>query len=197
VQGYLAAIAYLDMNVGRVLDAFEKSPTRTNTIVVFWGDHGWHLGEKEHWRKFALWEESTRAPLIWIAPGVTKPGGVSDRPVDFMSIYPTLCDLAGVAKPDYVEGNSLRPLLTNPKAAWTNAAITTYRRNNHAIRTERWRYIRYSDGGEELYDHTKDEFEWNNLANSAEFEPVKKELAARLPAINKPGIPRQNNAADE
>ena len=93
IQSYLASIAYTDMNIGRLLDALEKSPHRDNTIIVFWGDHGWHLGEKEHWRKFSLWEESARSPFIWVAPGVTKPGTISERPVDFMSIYPTLCEL--------------------------------------------------------------------------------------------------------
>jgi arylsulfatase A-like enzyme len=197
VQGYLAAIAYLDMNVGRVLNAYEKSPARTNTIVVFWGDHGWHLGEKEHWRKFALWEEATRAPFIWVVPGVTRAGGVCERPVDFMSIYPTLCDLAGFARPKHVEGEVIRPLLANPKAAWTNAAITTFRRNNHTIRTERWRYIRYADGGEELYDHTNDELEWTNLVSSAAFDREKKELASRLPTVNRVGLPRRGNNQQE
>ena len=197
IQGYLAAIAYLDMNVGRVLEAYEKSPSRTNTIVIFWGDHGWHLGEKEHWRKFALWEESTRAPFIWIVPGVTKPGGVCERTVDFMSVYPTLCDFAEIARPKHVEGDNIRTLLAEPKAAWTNVAITTFRRNNHAIRTERWRYIHYSDGGEELYDHRNDEYEWTNLVSSAAFEREKKELAKWLPTVNKPGLPRQRNAGEE
>ena len=89
VQGYLAAIAYTDHNLGRLLDAFEKSAYKDNTIICLWGDHGWHLGEKHHWRKFALWEESTRSPLIWVVPGVTKPGTICSRPIDFMSIYPT------------------------------------------------------------------------------------------------------------
>ena len=93
VQGYLAAIAYTDMNIGRLLDAFDKSAYKDNTIICFWCDHGWHLGEKHHWRKFALWEEATRAPLLWVVPGLTKPGGVCERTVDFMTIYPTLTDL--------------------------------------------------------------------------------------------------------
>ncbi|MEZ5305461.1 MAG: sulfatase-like hydrolase/transferase, partial [Verrucomicrobiales bacterium] len=104
VQAYLATITYLDAQIGRVLDAYEKSPHRDNTIICLWGDHGWHLGEKEHWRKFALWEEATRAPFIWVVPGTTQPGGVCTQPVDFMSIYPTLCALTGVAKPEWVEG---------------------------------------------------------------------------------------------
>ena len=98
VQAYLAAISYLDGQIGRVLDAYDKSPAKDNTIIVFWGDHGWHLGEKEHWRKFALWEEATRAPFMWVVPGVTKPGGICKSPVDFMSVYPTLCDLTALPK---------------------------------------------------------------------------------------------------
>jgi arylsulfatase A-like enzyme len=190
VQAYLAAISYLDGQLGRVLDALEKSPHGTNTIVCFWGDHGWHLGEKSHWRKFALWEEATRAPLLWVVPGVTRPGGRCERAVDFMSIYPTLCDLAGVPAPKHVEGASLRPLLADPKAAWDKPAVTTHGRNNHALRTERWRYIRYADGGEELYDHRADPYEWTNLATRAEHALLKKELAAQLPSVNQPPVPR-------
>jgi arylsulfatase A-like enzyme len=184
VQAYLAAISYLDGQVGRVLDALEKSDHRDNTIICLWGDHGWHLGEKEHWRKFALWEEATRAPFIWVVPGVTKPGGVCTRPVDFMSVYPTLCDVAGIAKPAHVTGPTLRPLLANPQAEWSTPALTTHGQNNHAIRTERWRYIRYADGSEELYDHTNDEYEWTNLAAKPEHAGLKKELAAYFPKEN-------------
>jgi len=196
VQGYLAAISYCDDQVGRVLDAYDKSPAKKSTIIVFWGDHGWHLGEKEHWRKFALWEEATHAPLIWVVPGVTKPSGVSARTVDFMSIFPTLCDLTGIPTPAHNEGKSIRALLTNPKAAWDTPAITTYGRNNHAIRTEKWRYIRYADGGEELYDHEKDPHEWTNLANKPELASVKAELARWFPKVNKPAARRGNNGGD-
>ncbi len=184
VQAYLAAISYLDGQVGRLLDALEKSAYKDNTIICLWGDHGWHLGEKEHWRKFALWEEATRAPFIWVVPGVAKPGGVCARPVDFMSIYPTLCDLAGIAKPAHVTGQNIRPLLADPQAAWTTPALTTHGLNNHAIRTERWRYIRYADGSEELYDHGNDKYEWTNLAAKPEHAALKQELAAFLPKEN-------------
>ncbi len=184
VQAYLAAISYLDGQVGRVLDALEGSPHKDNTIICLWGDHGWHLGEKQHWRKFALWEEATRAPLIWVAPGITTAGRVCDRPVDFMSIYPTLCDLVGVPIPAHVEGNSIKALLVNPKADFDGAAITTYGQNNHAVRTDRWRYIRYADGGEELYDHNNDPYEWTNLASVAEHNVLKKQLAAFFPTNN-------------
>lgn len=184
VQGYLAAISYLDAQVGRVLDAYEKSPHRDETIICLWGDHGWHLGEKEHWRKFALWEEATRAPLIWVVPGVTKGGGVCDAPVDFMGIYPTLTGLCGLKRPESVEGHDLRPLLADPKAPWNNVALTTFGRNNHAVRSDRWRYIRYADGSEELYDHAADPYEWTNLAGQAEHQGVKIELQKKLPETN-------------
>lgn len=186
IQSYLAAIAYTDMNVGRLLDAFEKSPERDNTIIVFWGDHGWSLGEKDHWRKFALWEEPTRAPFIVVAPGITKAGGLCARPVDFMCIYPTLCELAGLPVPKHVEGPSIMALLREPKAPWDQPAITTHGFQNHTIRTERWRYIRYADGGEELYDEKADPYEWTNLAMKPELAATKAELAKWLPAQNAP-----------
>jgi arylsulfatase A-like enzyme len=188
VQGYLAAIAFTDMNVGRILDALDRSPARDNTIVVLWGDHGWHLGEKEHWRKFALWEEATRAPLIWTGPGVTRPGGLCERTVDFMTLYPTLMELCGLPIPPHVQGKSIAPLLRNPDAAWNLPALTTYRFKNHAVRTEGWRLIRYADGGEELYDEGRDPYEWTNLAGRAEFAQTKAELAAHLPAEDHPDI---------
>lgn len=190
VRAYLATIAFCDAMVGRLVDGLEKSLHRDNTIVVFWGDHGWHLGEKHHWRKFALWEESARAPLVWVVPGVTQPGGVCGRPVDFMSIYPTLCDLADIAIPEHVEGPSLRPLLTDPSAPWDRPALTTFHRHNHSLRSETWRYIRYSDGGEELYNHDADPYEWTNLASDPRHAQVKSDLAQWLPKTNREELPR-------
>jgi len=188
VQGYLAAVSFCDAQVGRLLEALDKSDYRDNTIIVFWGDHGWHLGEKQHWRKFALWEEATRAPLIWVVPGVTKANGVCRRTVDFMSIYPTLTDLAGIATPKHVEGKSIRSLLVDPSAPWDQPAITTHGYNNHAVRTEGWRYIRYANGDEELYDESKDPYEWTNLASQGQFATKKAELARHLPANNQPEV---------
>jgi arylsulfatase A-like enzyme len=181
IQAYLASIAYTDMNIGRLLDALDKSAYRDNTIICLWGDHGWHLGEKQHWRKFALWEETTRAPLIWVAPGVTKPGTVCERTIDFMTIYPTLTDLCGIPTPKHVEGASVRSLLADPKAAWAPAGLTTYKFKNHAVRVDGWRYIRYENGDEELYDETADPNEWKNLAKDPAYAAKKAELAARLP----------------
>jgi arylsulfatase A-like enzyme len=188
VQGYLAAITYADVMIGRLLDALDKSPYRDNTIIVLWGDHGWHLGEKEHWRKFALWEEATRAPLIWVVPGLTKPDKVCERTVDFMSIYPTLTDLCGIPTPKHVEGKSIRALLADPAAAWETPALTTHGRGNHAARSEGWRYIRYAGGGEELYDESADPYEWKNLATNPDSAARKSELARFLPTKNVPDI---------
>jgi arylsulfatase A-like enzyme len=193
IQSYLATIAYVDVCIGRLLDALETSPHKDNTVIVLWGDHGWHLGEKERWRKFTLWEEATRAPLIWYAPGVTKANTVCSKPVDFMSIYPTLCELAGIDTPSHVEGKSLVPLLKDPKAKWNGVAVTTHGYMNHSVRNEHWRYIRYKDGSEELYDHRKDPYEWKNLAGVADWVAVKKRLATRLPQTNVPNTPIKKN----
>ena len=186
IQAYLATIAYCDMNLGRLLDALEKSAYRDNTIICLWGDHGWHLGEKHHWRKFALWEEATKAPFMWVVPGVTKPNTICERTVDFMSIFPTLTDLCGIPTPAHNEGVSIRRLLADPKASWDLPALTTYRFNNHTVRSEGWRYIRYANGDEELYDETRDPNEWTNLAAKPEFAARKAELARFLPKANAP-----------
>jgi arylsulfatase A-like enzyme len=188
VQGYLATITFCDAMVGRLMEAFDKSAYRDNTIVVFWSDHGWHLGEKQHWRKFALWEEATRAPFIWVVPGLTPKNAKCERTVDFMSIYPTLMELCGIPTPAHVEGRSIRELLQNPTAAWDLPAITTYRYSNHTVRTEETRYTRYADGGEELYDESRDPYEWKNLANQAEAAARKGALGKWLPQQNQPDI---------
>lgn len=184
IQSYLATVAYTDMNIGRLLDALDRSSYRDNTIIVLWGDHGWHFGEKHHWRKFALWEEATRAPLIWVAPGVTRPGTQCDRTVDFMSIYPTLCDLANMPVPQHVQGRSIRALLQDPAADWDEPAITTHGYQNHAVRSQRWRFIQYADGSQELYDHSEDPYEWNNLAADPQQKQVLRHHAGHLPQSN-------------
>jgi len=187
IQSYLAACAYTDMNVGRLLEGLATSPRADNTIIVLWGDHGWSFGEKQHWRKFALWEEPTRAPLIWVAPGKSVPGSVCDQPVDFMSIYPTLCELTGVPVPSHVAGPSMLPLLENPEAAWPHAAVTTHGPGNHAVRQGDHRYIRYADGSEELYDHATDPYEWTNLAGTPGAAAVMARLREALPSdVKKP-----------
>ncbi len=193
VRAYLACIAYADAQIGHVLDALEASPARDNTIVVLWSDHGWHLGEKNHWRKGTLWEESTRVPFIIVAPGITKPGTTCDRVVSLIDIYPTLRDLCGLNGKSKLSGQSLRPLLTNPAATGTrNHALTTYIDGSIAVRTPDARYIRYPDKTEEYYDRTIDPKEWTNLAASpahaAKIAEIKKLLPAKMaPAVKKRG----------
>ena len=185
VQAYLASVSFADACVGRVLDALDASPHADNTIVVLWGDHGWHAGEKLHWRKFALWEEATRSPLMFVVPGTTTSGSRCTRPVSLLDIYPTLLELCGIdASRLGLEGNSLVMLLENPRTPWKQPALTTFARNDHSLRSERWRYIRYRDGSEELYDHEHDALEWTNLAADPHYAPVKADLARWLPKVN-------------
>lgn len=172
LQAYLASIAYADAMVGRVIEALNKSEHRDNTIVILWSDHGWHLGEKEHWQKFTGWRVCTRVPLIIHVPqgttGLdqgTKAGDVCTQPVSLISLFPTITELCGVPRKDDNDGPSLVPLLKNPKAQWPHAAITSLDRpGSHAISTEEWRYIRYENGDEELYHIPTDRYEWTNLA---------------------------------
>lgn len=191
VQGYLASISFTDACLGRLIDAFDHSDYRDNTVIVLWSDHGWHLGEKLHWRKFALWEEATHNVMMTIAPGLTRPNQRCSRPVTLLDIYPTLIELCQLRDKPELEGQSLVPLLKDPGAPWDRPALTTHGRDNHSLRTERWRYTRYSDGTEELYDHDQDPLEWTNLAGVPKYAETKKKLAAHLPKTNVPEITRK------
>ena len=184
VQAYLASISFADAMVGRLLDALDASDRAAETVIVLFSDHGYHLGEKGQWRKYTLWEDSTHVPLIVHAPGITKPGSRSDAPVSTLDIYPTLAELAGLGLPGHLEGNSLLPLLRDPSAEWPHHAVTTYRFGNHSVRTRRYRYIRYENGDEELYDHDEDPHEWRNLASSADHSDIKARLKSLLPQVN-------------
>jgi arylsulfatase A-like enzyme len=191
VQAYLATISFVDAQIGRVLEALDNSQYADNTIIVLWGDHGWHLGEKEHWRKHALWDVSTRTPLIIAGPsriegiaGLAR-GQVCDRPVSLLDVYPTLLELCCLSPRDGLDGRSLQSLLKNPEQPWDYPVVTTFGFNNHAVQTSRWRYIRYRDGGEELYDHGSDPNEWTNLAALSGHEAIITELKTRLPKENK------------
>lgn len=182
VGAYLANIAYADSLVGDVLGALDASPYAKNTIVVFASDHGFHLGEKGHWYKSTLWERATHVPLI-----VRTPGGaaaVSDRPVSLLDLYPTLLELAGLPHRAELDGRSFVNLLENPGAEADRAAVVTYLAGNHGVRQGKWLYIRYGDGGEELYDRTKDPHEWKNLAGSPGLDAVKARLAEVLPEVD-------------
>ena len=187
VQAYLASISFADANVGRVLDALDKSAHRDTTVVVFWSDHGYHLGEKGHWHKRTLWERSTHVPLVIVAPGVTKAGTKCSRPVSLLDLYPTLLSLCGLDVRSELEGHDLTPLLKTSQRKWPHVAVTTWNPGNYSVRSERWRYIRYSTGEEELYDHETDPNEWHNRAKNESYEDVKQELATHLPVAMKEG----------
>ncbi len=179
-RGYLSSVTFADDMIGRVLRALDASPYANNTVIVLFSDHGYHIGEKQKYHKSTLWEESTRVPLIVSAPGVTEAGGVSHRAVSLIDLYPTLSELAGLDPPGDLDGESLVPLLRNPSAPREIPAMTTRQGQHHTIRTDRWRYIRYGDGSEELYDHDADPMEWTNLAGHPAHDETKRRLSAQL-----------------
>ena len=187
VQAYLASVTFADAMVGQLLDTLEKTGRADDTIIVLWSDHGWHLGEKHRWRKQTLWRESTRVPLIIVAPGITQPGSSSDVPVSLMDLYPTLTELTGLETPGHIEGESLVPLLNDPQAPRERAAVvTTFGYRNHAVTGNRYRYITYSDGNEELYDIQTDPNEWTNRADDPSLAGVKAALIEWLPEHDEP-----------
>lgn len=188
VRAYLAATSFMDAQVGRVLNALEDQGLDGNTIVVFWSDHGYHLGEKDITGKNTLWEQSTRVPLIFAGPGVSVKAQ-SSQPVELLDMYPTLVELAELSPKDELEGLSLVPQLKDAMAIRKRPAITTHNSGNHSIRSERWRYIRYADGSEELYDHLRDPGEWSNLAENPQYAEVIRKLVAWLPTDEAPLAP--------
>ncbi len=178
LRGYYASTSFMDSQVGKVLDGLERLGLADNTIVVFWGDHGWHLGEHTKWQKMSLMENGARVPLIIADPrGGPARGKSTTSLVEFVDLYPTLAELCGLKAPDHVEGQSLVPLLKNPSRPWKKAAFTQLKYENitgRSIRTPRYRYIRWEGegGGEELYDHQKDPGEFTNLASKPEAKTV-------------------------
>ncbi|MAI70909.1 MAG: hypothetical protein CMM01_08380 [Rhodopirellula sp.] len=185
VRAYLACISFVDAQAGKVLDALENGPNAKNTIVVFWSDHGQHLGEKRHWRKMALWEESTRVPLAISLPDHRNGGSECVSPVSLLDLYPTLISLCGLPPVHGLEGLSLMPQLRDPKSKRTIPVVSTWQYRNHAVRSMDYRYIRYRDGSEELYDHRSDPREHHNLAQEPAYLPVKQRLAKAIPKRNK------------
>ncbi len=181
LQAYLANISFADALIGQLIDALDASPAANQTVIVLWSDHGWHLGEKQHLHKFTLWERSTRVPLLFVAPGVTHENARSAKPVGLIDIFPTLNDLCSLPPVAGLSGQTLVPLLRDPDRSWDRPALTTHGRANHALRSERYRYIRYADGGEELYDHANDSNEWTNLADDPAAAGVKADLVRWLP----------------
>lgn len=187
-RAYLAAVSYADWVVGRVLEALEQSSYRENTAVVFAGDNGFHLGEKERWGKQSLWQRSTRVPLI-----VSMPGGVvgarCPQPVSLVDLFPTIVEAAGLPAPEGLDGQSLWANLRDPSTSRVRPALTTYLPGNHSLCDENFRYIRYSDGSHELYDHRSDPNEWFDLSANPQFAHDIARLSQWLPRRGAPPVP--------
>lgn len=185
-RAYYASVTFVDAQIGKVLDALDRLQLADRTIVVLWGDHGWHLGEHGLWQKMSLYEESARVPLLIFVPGLKAPGQSSARIVETIDIYPTLADYAGLAAPKNLAGKSLRPLLESPRAEWPRPAFTQVTRGNgqngiimgYTVRTEKWRYTEWDEAkkGMELYDHERDAEEHINLANDSKHDKVVEEM---------------------
>jgi arylsulfatase A-like enzyme len=187
IQAYLACTALVDDLVGQIVEALEESPYADNTIIVLWSDHGFQLGEKGRWGKYSLWERATRVNLMWVAPGVTTPGTSCEKPVNLLDIYPTLASLTSCKPPKgQLEGSDLTPLMKNPGADCNKTTLTVFGYKNYGLRSERYRYITYADGTEELYDHQSDRWEWQNLADNPEYAEVKQVMRQELPTHQEP-----------
>jgi choline-sulfatase len=191
VRAYLACITFADSMIGHVLESLEQSAYGKNTIIVFWSDNGWHLGEKQHWHKSTLWERATHVPLIIAGPGVGSAGTARAQSVSLLDLYPTLLDLCGLPMRKNLEGESLAPLFRDAKAKH-RPAVSTFEPGNHMVRTEKWRYIRYNDGGEELYDRAADPNEFHNLADQAQYASLKTELRQYFPKKSAPPVPERD-----
>ena len=180
VRSYLACTSFVDSQVGRVLEALDREEHADDTVIVLWSDHGWHLGEKLITGKNTLWDRSARVPLIFAGPGVAA-GAKCARPAELLDIYPTLVELCGLPAKHGLEGHSLVAQLNDARAPRPWPAITTHNHDNHGVRSERWRYIRYADGSEELYDMRKDPNEWDNLAGDPQYAEIVREHRGWLP----------------
>ena len=179
-HAYLASISFVDHCVGTVVDALASSPHADNTIVVLWSDHGFHLGEKQHWAKRTLWEESTRVPLVLIGPGI-KSGEECREPASLIDIYPTLVEMCGLPANRHLEGVSLLPQLKDPTMPRERPAITSSYFGNHSVRSRDWRLVVYQDGQEEFYDHRKDPDEFENLSGNPAYKTTRDQLADWIP----------------
>ncbi len=195
-RGYAACVSYLDAQIGRVLDELDRLGLREKTIIVLWGDHGWHLGENHIWGKATNFELSTRAPLIVVDPRMEAAGSKIDALVEFVDIYPTLCQLANLPLPEHLEGTSFAPLLDQSKLPWKSAAFSQFPSSGYmgrSIRTGRYRFTQWMRrnklGGIELYDHKSDPQENINIANDPENTELVKQLTDQLKAGWSKAIP--------
>lgn len=179
VSAYLACVNYVDTQIGLFLDVLKKNPRNRETMIILTSDHGWNLGEKKHWTKAALWNNTTRVPFMVVAPGFTQASTTNNQPISLVDIYPTLCDLAGLEPPEHLEGKSIVPLIKDPQRK-RSYAFLSYGPENTAVQTETLRYIRYEDGSEELYNHDNDPHEWVNLSAKEEYQEVKTALREQV-----------------
>lgn len=184
IRAYLACVSFVDDQVGKVITALDASSHKSNTIVILWSDHGQNLGEKRHWRKQCLWEESTRVPLAFRLPEQEPAGQCCSRPVSLIDIYPTLVELCNLPPVEEIEGESLMPLLNDPESAWERPAVTTWHYKNHSVRSEKWRYTLYRDGSDELFDHQYDPQEHHNLADDPQYRDIVAAHRQWVPKIN-------------
>ena len=185
VEAYLACVTYVDHEIGRLLNALDQSEIADNTLIVMWSDHGWHLGEKEHWGKWTGWERSTKVPLIIAPPKdqsgqYAKAGSICSQPVGLIDLYPTLADVCQIKAPGDLHGQSLVALLKSPDTQTDRAVVTTFDKGNVSVGTQHWRFVQYADGSRELYDHRSDPHEWKNLAGNPEYAAFEKRLVAMI-----------------
>ncbi|MEM8735374.1 MAG: sulfatase/phosphatase domain-containing protein, partial [Planctomycetota bacterium] len=179
-----------DKQIGRFIESLASNPRGRDTYVMLVSDHGWHLGEKKHWCKGAIWEQTTHIPFIVRRPGI-QVGSKCDQPVSLIDVYPSLVDFAGMEIPEWLDGESVKPQLADPSTS-RGPAISCYGEGNTSIRTRRWRYIRYEDGSEELYDHDVDPNEWRNLAKEPMHQKLKESLADMIPENQHTGLKVQD-----
>jgi arylsulfatase A-like enzyme len=191
VRSYLASISFADAMIGRLVQGLDRSPHAKNTVILFFSDNGWHLGEKQHYHKSTLWQRSTHVPMIVVDPDARRPGHARTQPVNLLDIYPTLVELCRLPRNPALEGESLVPLLRDPSVR-RNPTVSTYLAGNHAVIDERWRYIRYRDGSEELYDRVADPNEFRNLASDPAQAERKRDMARSIPASSAPPKPGRN-----
>ncbi len=183
IRAYKASMSFADAQLGRLIDGLKESGEFENTIIVLWSDHGMHLGEKEQWEKFTLWERATRVPMVFVGPDIEE-GGVSSQPASLLDIFPTLVEMTNNEPFDQLEGKSLLPILKDTEEQRAEPAVTTWHYGNHAMRNDRWRYIHYHNGDEELYDHNDDPNEFYNLADDPQYSHIIDSLKQWLPEIN-------------
>lgn len=189
MHGYLACTSFADWNIGRVVEALDESSFRENTIVIVTSDNGFHIGEKHHYGKSTLWEKSANVPLLMRLPGRRHAGATCHASVGLIDIYPTLVANCGLeASPQKLDGRDLSPLLDDLATEWKRPTITTYGEGRFSVRSGPWRYIRYPDGEEELYDHRSDPHELTNLSSKTEHAERKRFFRGLIPTRWEPSL---------